>query len=158
MIGKMAGTTECRIPDQNEEGRRKVENGDAGVEKGRASEKVMKEDGAVECGDEAEESSETETVVARRKDKGKGMEMVPPLLPPSENLFRTLPTEIVVRVLSHLTPHELVQSASCCREVRLPPRNPHTFFMMGTCNSDRRGIGMLIVVLHRLRPIIVADT
>jgi hypothetical protein len=39
------------------------------------------------------------------------------LQPLSENLFKSLPTEIIVRILSYLTPHELAQSTSCCREV-----------------------------------------
>jgi hypothetical protein len=45
----------------------------------------------------------------------------PPPPPPRSNLFRNLPPEIFLRILSQLTPHELVQSASCCREVRSSP-------------------------------------
>jgi len=108
----------ARHDERREEGRRKAEEQGASVD-----ERGPAEDGRVGARGDGEAAaavgSEADAVAGRRSDKGKGKET---LLPPSENLFRTLPTEIVVRILAHLTPHELVQSASCCREVRSPPR------------------------------------
>ena len=60
----------------------------------------------------------TGTVEAREQSPSRlDRRLHPPLEPPAVNLFKALPTEIVVRILSHLTPHELAQCAGCCREV-----------------------------------------
>lgn len=68
------------------------------------------------CGD-GDDDDKSGVVERKRQDNRKGKEvMVDPPPPPPSNLFRNLPTEIFLRILSHLTPHELVQSASCSRE------------------------------------------
>ncbi|TGZ82548.1 hypothetical protein EX30DRAFT_339833 [Ascodesmis nigricans] len=43
----------------------------------------------------------------------------------SDIRFKNLPTEIILRILSYLSPHDLVQCASCCRQWYYIASDPH---------------------------------